>query len=146
MKWLPVHPLHCDQSHPQHQKKVALWGEPEQAVAQRGEEQQNGWLLLLHLCNQGRRSMCTWHVYTLICRSLISVPRFLSSSIVLPHLVMRCGNTRLLLQLHDQHALLYLLSCTYSVCVLFALLFQQHGALSCTFGYIYVCGVLRGSL
>ena len=28
---------------------VALWGEPEQAVAQRREEQQPGWLSLLHL-------------------------------------------------------------------------------------------------
>ena len=33
-------------------------------------------------------------------------------------------------QLHEQHTLLYILSWAYSVCVLFAQLFQQRGALS----------------
>ena len=28
----------------------------------------HGWLLLLHLRNWGRRSMCTWRAFTLICR------------------------------------------------------------------------------
>ena len=36
-------------------------------------------------------------------------------------------------QLHEQHALLSLLSWAYSACVLFALLFQQRGALSPSF-------------
>ena len=38
--------------------------------------------------------------------------------------------TKLPQQLHEQHALLFLLSWAYSACVLFALLFQWHGALS----------------
>lgn len=37
---------------------ISLWGE--QAVVQRGEEQQSGWLLLSHLCNQGRWSSSNW--------------------------------------------------------------------------------------
>ena len=40
-----------------------------------------------------------------------------------------CGYSRQPQQLYKQHALLYLLSWDYSVCVLFALLFQQCGML-----------------
>ena len=39
---------------------------------------------------------------------------------------------RLPQQLHKQHALLSLLSWAYSAYVIFALLFQQHGTLSCS--------------
>ena len=47
-------------------KCIALWVEPEQAVARRGEGKQSGWfILLLHLHNMGRRSMCMWHVFPL---------------------------------------------------------------------------------
>ena len=41
---------------------IALWGEPEQAVAWRREEQQSGWLLLLHLCDQGKAEHVHVHV------------------------------------------------------------------------------------
>ena len=64
---------------------LGLWGEPEQAVARRGKKQQSGLLLVLHLRNQGRWSMCkcvrTHLSYSDLWR--------LSSSLAWPHPVQR---------------------------------------------------------
>ena len=79
---------------------VALWGEPEQEVAWKREEQQSGWLLLLHLCNR-HRQRCACGVY--------------SHSLAWPHL----SGVWLPQQLHENHTLLYLFFWAYLVCVLF---------------------------
>ena len=65
-------------------ERVASWGEPEEALVRRREEQQSGWLLLLHLRNRGNQSMCTWRV------SLICDLWCLSTSLTWPHPV-QCG-------------------------------------------------------
>ena len=59
-----------------------------------------------------------------------------------------CGYTRQPQLLHEQHTMLYLLSWAYSVCVLFTLLFQQHGVLCHLrffFSFVF-CRVLHRSL
>ena len=54
---------------------------------------------------------------------------------------------RLPQQLHEQHALVYLLSWAYSVFYFFALLIQQHGTLSYSIlRFLFFYGVLRRSL
>ena len=45
-------------SHAVHSQKLLVG--IKQWPVQRGKEQQSGWLLLLHLHNQGRQSICMW--------------------------------------------------------------------------------------
>ena len=114
-------------------------------MAQKGEEHKLGWLLLLHLRNQGRRSMCTW---ACICTHLTSGASA-CSSLATPCST-GCGYVRLPQQLHEQHALLYILSWAYSVCSFSSAVSAARRTLSCSilcflFSSV-VCGVLRRSL
>ena len=112
---------------------VALWGEPEEEVAWKREEQQSGWLLLLHLCNL-HRQRCACGVY--------------SHSLAWPHL----SGVWLPQQLHENHTLLYLFFWAYLVCVLFprsAVSAARHAlshSILCFLFSSIVCGVLRRSL
>ena len=96
-------------------------------------------LLLLHLydlCNLGRWRICMWHVfetgwgYSAVVLDHSQAPPS-SPSLFCTRMLGRAWKwgysslVRLPQQLHEQHALLSLLSWTYSACVLFALLFQQ---------------------
>ena len=134
--------------------------EQQQAVAWRGKTNNSvGCCFCTYdLCNPNRRRMCTWRVFALIWSPVPQqLPSFLGpktgrgySAVVLdrsqappisPSLFYAgmlggaCERSysslvRLPQQLHEQYALLSLLSWAYSACVRFALLFQQRGALS----------------
>ena len=96
-------------------KCIALWGDPEQAVAWRREEQQSGWSLLLHLCDWGKAEHVHVHV-----------------ACVHTHLY---GHTSTgfdyLSSCTSKHALLYLLSWAYSVCVLLLCCFSSEAHSVC---------------
>ena len=51
-------------------------------MAGREKEQHFGWLLLFHLRNRGRQSICTWHVYSSV---VVALFWYLSNSLTRPH-------------------------------------------------------------
>ena len=134
---------------------IALWGDPEPAVARRGEEQQPGWLSLLHLyvTNQGR-----WNIslasLTHFCRKWVRlarlaehvhIVRYLCLAVVScawPHPIQRPPQ-----QLHEQHALLYFIVLHLLIlCSLYSVLCAlSHLFLHFLFSF-FVCEVYHMSL